>query len=359
MCCPAPGRRWWIFCTIPLAVTLLIGGRLTDRLGYRAMLIVGESVFLAGSIGCYLAPSWSVLLAARGLQGLGAAAMLPASLAALTSLWAEGAARAKALGVWSSVSASATALGPVIGGLLIAWTNWRGVFAINIPLCAAALVGVFALDRAPTATDNGRRAPRSRSLAGASVAAFLMTTVGNGVLIAVTIYLQYALGLSALSTGLLMLIATVPFVAFGPLTGHLMHGYGRRRVACAGFATGALFLLALTQAGPGLAIVWIGLGLLGIGIALGLMTPSIVGEGMAALPGAPGLAGGLNNTARQLGTSVGVAASGALVAHHSQIVHGVHLVGVAAAAVWLLGGLVVVMLFQRRMPGSTGAKANR
>src|SRR5699024_8663414 len=116
--------------------------------------------------------------------------------------------------------------------------------------------------------------------------------------------------------------------------GHLMHGYGRRRVACAGFATGALFLLALTQAGPGLAIVWIGLGLLGIGIALGLMTPSIVGEGMAALPGAPGLAGGLNNTARQLG-------------------------GVAAAAVWLLGGLVVVMLFQRRMPGSTGAKANR
>src|SRR5699024_8942488 len=115
--------------------------------------------------GCCLAPSWRVLLASRSLQGLGAAAMLPASLAALTSLWAEDAARAKALGVWSSVSASATALGPVIGGVLIAWTNWRGVFAINIPLCAAALAGVFALDRAPMATDTGRFATRSRSLA--------------------------------------------------------------------------------------------------------------------------------------------------------------------------------------------------
>src|SRR5699024_8144328 len=108
--------------TIPLAIPLLIGARLTDRLGYRAMLVVGESVFLAGSIGCCLAPSWRVLLASRSLQGLGAAATLPASLAALTSLWAEDAARAKALGVWSSVSASATALGPVIGGVLIAWT---------------------------------------------------------------------------------------------------------------------------------------------------------------------------------------------------------------------------------------------
>lgn len=339
---------WVVDCyTLPLAVVLLAGGRLTDRFGYRAMLAAGEGVFLAGSLGCAFASSWAMLLAARTVQGLGAAAMLPASLAALTSLWQDRTAQAKALGVWSSVSASATALGPVIGVLLISWADWRFVFAINIPLCAMALFGVTALEHVPTTVDQRSRRVLPRSLAGATAAAFLMTAVGNGVLIAVTIYAQHALDMSALLTGLLMLTAMVPFVALGPVTGRLMHRAGRRAVASVGFGTGAVAILSLTRAGPGAGVTWIVLALLGVGIGLGLMTASIVGEGMEALPATPGLAGGINNTARQLGTSFGVAVSGATVGSQAHLVTAVHHVGLLAAATWVVGMVVTAIFFRR------------
>lgn len=342
-----PGRWSWVvdFYTVPLAVTLLAGGRLTDRFGYHIMLAAGQASFLAGSLGCALAPSWSILLASRSLQGLGAAAMLPASLAALTSLWREPAARAKALGVWSSVSAAATALGPIIGGSLIAWTDWRGIFAINIPVCGVALAALFVLESAPRIGTENRGSVRTRSLIGASGAAFLMTTVGNGVLLAATMYAQRALGLSALATGMVMLAATVPLVLLGPVTGRLMHRFSRRAVAGAGFGLGAAVLLVLSLVRPGEHVAWLALGLFGVGAGLGLLTASIVGEGMAALPGAQGLAGGINNTSRQLGTSFGVAVSGAVVAGHTRLVDGVHTIELLAAAVWALGLVVVVALF--------------
>src|SRR5699024_6399803 len=137
------------------------------------------------------------------------------------------------------------------------------------------------------------------------------------------------------------------FVALGPITGRLMHKAGRRIVACSGFTVGEVLLLALTQAGPDDRIVWIGAARFGVGLGVGLRSASIVGEGMEALPGAPGLAGGINNTARQLGTSFGVAASGAIIAHRTPTVAGVHLVGVYAAGVWMLGAIVAMVLFTR------------
>lgn len=345
---PAIWSRLVVFYTLPLASTLIAAGRITDRVGYRRMLTVGESVFLAGSIGAALAGAWPMLLAARTVQGLGAAAMLPASLAALTALWTIPAERAKALGVWASVSGAATALGPVIGGLLIAAADWRLIFAINIPLCAAALAGLPRLPVAAPAVREYREPVRPAPLAGATIAAFLMTTVGNGVLIAVTMYLQRGQGYSALTSGLLMLVATVPFAAFGPVTGRLMHQFGRRTVACTGFGIGAFLILALTRAATGGHLAWIAIGLFGLGLGLGLLATSIVGEGMEALPGAQGLAGGVNNTARQLGTSFGVAVSGTIVGAGTHFVTGLHEVGYLAAGIWVLAAIVVATLFYRR-----------
>jgi DHA2 family methylenomycin A resistance protein-like MFS transporter len=345
----AAGRWSYVvdFYTLPVAASLIIAGRITDRVGYKAMLAVGEAIFLAGSIVATAASAWPVILAARTIQGLGAAAMLPASLAALTALWQDRAARAKALGIWSSVSASATALGPVVGGLLIAAASWRLIFAINIPLCAIALAGLMRLPSAPTTRAKNDGSLRLGPLSGATIAAFLMTAVGNGVLIAVVMYLQHAAGYSALTTGLLMLIATAPFAAFGPVTGRLMHRFGRRPIAATGFTAGAMLILTLTGTSASGNLAWIAVGLLGIGIGLGLITASIVGEGMEAIPAAQGLAGGINNTARQFGTSVGVAISGAIVGSQTDFLTGVHHVSWLAGSGWILGAIIVLTLFTR------------
>ncbi|GAB3566293.1 MFS transporter [Spelaeicoccus albus] len=344
-----PGRWAWIVdaYTVPLAVTLLLGGVLTDKCGFRTVLLGGIGAFTVGSIGCADAGTWQAIVTFRALQGLGAAAMLPAGLSALTTVWTDRVRRARALGIWSAVSAAATALGPVIGGLLLAWGSWRLVFALNVPVCALAAAGAaVVLPRCRGASRPASPMPaRRRPLAGATLTAFLMTTVGNGTLIAVTVYLQHGLKFSPLDTGLMMLVATVPFAGLGPITGRLMARFGRRVVACSGFTAGAVLIAALARvdgAGP-----WLVAGLLGIGIGLGLMTAPIVGEGMAGLPGAPGLAGGINNTARQLGTSTGVAAAGTVMVAGT-LGEGLRVVGLAECVLWLAGGAIAWTMFARR-----------
>lgn len=339
--------------TVPLASTLLLGGVLTDKCGFRSALLGGIGAFTAGSLGCAAAWNWQALLVFRALQGVGAAVMLPAGLSALTSLWTDEPRRARALGIWAGSSALATALGPAIGGVLLASGSWRPAFALNVPVCAAAVTGAWAMlpKRGPAPRQAARQAARParrRQLAGATIAAFLMTCVGNGTLIALTMYLQEGLNFTPLDAGLVMLIATVPFAGLGPITGRLMASAGRRAVAACGFMLGAVLLTALALVdGHGTVGGWLVTGLLGIGIGLGLMTAPIVGEGMAGMPGAPGLAGGINNTARQLGTSVGVAAAGTVMAAGT-LRAGLHVIGLAESVAWLAGGALVWTMFARR-----------
>ena len=123
---------------LPLSALLLLGGALGDRYGLRRMLAAGVGLFVAGSIGCAAAPGLSSLLAARAMQGVGAAMLLPSSLAILGASF-RGEARGRAVGIWAAASAMAGAIGPALGGWLIDTVGWRAIFLINLPLGSAAL----------------------------------------------------------------------------------------------------------------------------------------------------------------------------------------------------------------------------
>lgn len=141
---------------LPLGALLLVGGAAGDRFGRRDTLVFGVAVFAASSALCAVAPNLTSLLAARALQGVGAAILLPNSLAILGGVF-SGEARGRAVGTWSAASAMASAIGPVLGGWLIDVVGWREIFLLNLPLAAAAigLAIAFVADE-PRASDKTR-----------------------------------------------------------------------------------------------------------------------------------------------------------------------------------------------------------
>jgi EmrB/QacA subfamily drug resistance transporter len=141
---------------LPLSALLLLGGALGDRYGLRRLLIIGVTVFGIGSAGCALSRQLAYLLLARGLQGLGAALLLPASLAILGSTF-EGEARSRMVGIWAASGSVAAAVGPVLGGWLIDRVGWPAIFLINIPLAAAAIaLALWAVPRSRPAAGGAR-----------------------------------------------------------------------------------------------------------------------------------------------------------------------------------------------------------
>ena len=134
---------------------LLLGGRLADLLGRRRMFIVGLILFAAASLAGGLAQSEGWLIAARAVQGLGAALLSPAALSLVTVLFAEGSERNKAMGVWGAVAGSGGAVGVLLGGMLTEWAGWEWVLFVNVPIgIAAALLAPRLL---PESRNEGQR----------------------------------------------------------------------------------------------------------------------------------------------------------------------------------------------------------
>jgi len=123
---------------LPLSSLLLLGGALGDRYGRKRLLVAGIGVFALASLLCALAPSLALLVAGRLLQGLGAAMLLPNSLAVLSATF-KGKGRGRAVGIWAAAGAAAGAIGPLLGGWLIDTMGWRAVFYINLPIAALAM----------------------------------------------------------------------------------------------------------------------------------------------------------------------------------------------------------------------------
>jgi len=119
---------------------LLLGGRAADLLGRRRVLMLGLTVFTAASLGAGLATSSGLLIAMRGLQGLGAAVVLPAALSIVMNMFAEGADRNKALGLWGGIGAAGATIGLIAGGLLTRYAGWEYIFFLNVPIGVAALL---------------------------------------------------------------------------------------------------------------------------------------------------------------------------------------------------------------------------
>jgi EmrB/QacA subfamily drug resistance transporter len=124
---------------LPLSALLLLGGAAGDHFGCRRLLIIGTTVFAVASLGCALAPGLAVLLACRLLQGIGAAMLMPNSLAILGQTF-SGESKGRAIGIWAASGAALGAVGPVIGGWLIDMGSWRAIFLLNLPLAIGAIV---------------------------------------------------------------------------------------------------------------------------------------------------------------------------------------------------------------------------
>ncbi len=168
-----PGALPWVINAylLPLSALLLFGGAAGDRFGRRRVLILGTAVFALASGFCALAPSLELLLVGRAAQGVGAAILLPNSLAILGDAF-SGEKRGGAIGTWAAVAAMAGAIGPVLGGWLIDTSGWRAIFLINLPVAAGAILLAWRFV-APSRDKN----PAQLDLAGA-----VLATLGLGAL---------------------------------------------------------------------------------------------------------------------------------------------------------------------------------
>ncbi|CAM3123945.1 Major facilitator transporter [Burkholderia ubonensis] len=181
------GLQWVVDAyTLAFAVLMLSGGALGDRFGARRMYGAGLALFAIASLACGAATRPAMLIAARALQGVGAAAMLPNSLALLNDASRhDPRLRARAVGWWTAAGAISIAAGPVVGGLLIAAWGWRSIFLVNLPLCAAGLAATLAwvpAKRQAAALPNGKHGTHALDLRGQALAILMLTALTGAVI---------------------------------------------------------------------------------------------------------------------------------------------------------------------------------
>jgi len=163
---------------LPLSALLLLGGALGDHFGRRRLLVTGTSLFAVTSLACALAPSLPVLLAARAGQGIGAALLLPNSLALLNAAF-QGEKRGRAVGIWAAAGAAAAAVAPLIGGWLVGSVGWPSIFYINLPLAIGAILLALKFVTESSEPGSGRTD---------YVGAFLVTAGLGGITYALTLW---------------------------------------------------------------------------------------------------------------------------------------------------------------------------
>ena len=356
------------------ASLLLTAGSLGDRYGRKRVFLTGLVVFTVGSALCGVAPNLPALVGARAVQAVGGAALLPSSLAVLAATFPDPKERVQAIGLWSGVSASALAAGPVVGGLLVDSFGWRSVFYVNLPVGVAAfgvagrimtesrnpaasrldlpglLLAVVALACLTYALIEGnargwgsplivgllatgclglvafllverrRREPmlalrlfRQPAFSSANIVALLVGFALLGFVFFNTLYFQAVQGYSPLQAGLRSLPNTLAVVVMAPIAGRLASRFSYRVPVVAGLllAAAALLLLTRIEVDTPYASLWWRLAMLGAG--LGLTISPVTAAAVAAMPGAQaGVASALTNTSRQVGGALGIAVLGAV-----------------------------------------------
>jgi len=365
---------------------LLLGGRAADLLGRRRIFMLGLTVFTGASLGCALASSDSFLIAMRGFQGLGAAIVLPAALSIVMNMFAEGAERNKALGLWGGIGAAGATVGLLAGGLLTRFAGWEYIFFLNIPIGAAALLLtrrivpesridttrrrydpfgaltvtggllllVYTLSKAPEvgwgtartitllsvtavlllaflATEARVEAPlmplrmfRLKTLAGANAVGLLLGGSFFAFIFIGTLYMQQVLAYSALQTGVAWLAASLTSVALAGLAQMLVTRMAAGPVMALGMALIGGGVLWATQV-PVQGHFWSDLA--GPFFVAGAGTAfGFIPVSIAGLAGVSereaGLASGLLNTSQQLGGAIGVAIASTVAATHFKTLTG-------------------------------------
>jgi EmrB/QacA subfamily drug resistance transporter len=359
---------------------LLLGGRAADLLGRRRIVMLGLGVFTAASLACALATTDTFLIAMRGLQGLGAAIVLPAALSIVMNMFEEGAERNKALGIWGGIGAGGATVGLIAGGLLTRYLGWEYIFFLNVPIGAAALLLaprivpesrlqtarrrydpfgaitvtagllllVYAVTKAPqdgwasgrtisslaaaaalvaaflaieTRVDSPLlplRLFRLRTLAGANAVGLLLGGSFFAFIFVGTLYMQQVLGYSAIKTGLAWLAASITSVALAGLSQALVTRVSAKLVMAAGMGLIGGGILWATAV-PVHGHFWADLA--GPFFLAGAGTAfAFIPVSIAALAGVAereaGLASGLLNTSQQIGGAIGVAIASTVAATH-------------------------------------------
>jgi len=359
---------------------LLLGGRLADLLGRRRILMLGLAMFTAASLGAALAASDGFLIAMRGLQGLGAAIVLPAALSIVMNMFEEGAERNRALGIWGGIGAAGGTFGLIAGGVLTRYLGWETIFFLNVPIGVAALVLaprivpesrlealrrrfdplgaisvtggllllVYGLSKAPEAGWSSARTIVPLAISAAALATFLLVesrveaplmplrifglrsvatanTVGLllgasffGFIFIGTLYMQQVLGYSALQTGLAWVSASLTSLGLAGLSQRLVTRMSAGPVMALGMALIGGGVLWSTQV-PAHGHFWSSLA--GPFFVAGAGTAfGFIPVSIAGLAGVSerdaGLASGLLNTSQQLGGAIGVAIASTVAATH-------------------------------------------
>jgi EmrB/QacA subfamily drug resistance transporter len=187
-----------------LASLVLVGGALGDRLGRRRVFVAGTVLFALASAGCGVAPTLTLLIVARAIQGIGAALLIPGSLALISAAYPEET-RGAAIGTWSAFSAVTSAVGPVAGGWVVTHASWRWLFFFNVPF-AAVIVALAILRVGETRDDE---ASPHLDLAGAA-----LVTVGLGLIVYALVDSERAGGIGSLRTIALLILGALTLAAF-------------------------------------------------------------------------------------------------------------------------------------------------
>ncbi|MFJ8026888.1 MFS transporter [Streptomyces sp. NPDC096311] len=399
--------------TLAFAAFLLSAGAVSDRIGARQAFAAGLGLFVVASAVCAIAPNLGVLVAARLVQGAGAAVVVPSSLSLLRETFPDPAARARAIALWGVGGSVGAAAGPVAGGLLTL-VDWRMIFFVNLPVGAVALLLLRRAQPSPrqevpfdwigqvaavatmgaltyavieagadgfgtgrvlvafalaivaaavylVAQVRGRHPMtplpllRSRIMSLSVAIGFALNVGFYGMIFLLGLYLQQVHGLSALATGVAFLPMTVLTAFMGPVAARLATRFGARMPVISGQSLITAGLLAMVAL-PATAPVW---------LTVLLMVPVGAGGAMAVtaltalvLEKVPaeraGVASGVLNAARQLGGALAVAVFGALVADRTGFVSGLHTSLLIAAAVVAVS-VVATVLLRTRAPHQTPA----
>jgi len=402
------GLQWTVDAyTLVVASFLMLSGSTGDRIGRRRTFQVGLAVFTAGSALCSLAPGLGWLVAFRMVQAVGGSMLNPVAMSIIANVFTDSRERARAIGIWGAVFGLSMALGPVIGGALVASVGWRSIFWVNVPVGIAAIIltalvvpesraerprrldpvgqaliivmlasltyaiiegprdgwgspailtlfGVSALAAAGLAIYEPRREEplldlrffRSLPFSGAVVIAISAFSALGGFLFLNTLYLQEVRQLSALHAGLYTLPMAAMTVLAAPLSGRITGQRGPRvplLVAGVMMTVSALMLSGVTAA---TSVGWLILAYIAFGIGNGLVNPPIGNTAVSGMPRAQaGVAAAVASTSRQVGSSLGVALAGSAV---TSTLHGSLRTGFvhASHAGWLIiaGSSVIVIV---------------
>ena len=361
--------------TITFAALILTAGALGDRLGAKKIFMAGFTIFTAASLACALSPTAGILVVARAVQGMGAAILVPNSLALLNHAYPEARERGRAVGMWAAGASLVLTAGPFVGGALIALVGWRSIFLVNLPIGLAGLwltwryttdttraqheldlpgqaAAIAALGVLAAAIIEGgrigwgspwvvaglvaflviaaffvmqeRRAhapmlPLSlfshRMFALTSMIGLLVNIAFYGLIFVLSLYFQQVNGWSPLATGFAFVPMMGVVLPVNILAPRLAERFGARAIIAAGALISAAGCLALLGIGQGTSYSAICAQLIAMGGGLGLLVPPMTSALLGSVEKSrSGIAAGVLNSTRQSGSVLGVALFGSLVA---------------------------------------------